>query len=119
MSSVAFDQETSALVRRLETAEGRRTGHKLVVVRERLAHRLGTLPGTVENLSRGRIKGVRSWLRQRIEQAVINEIGAEIGRLEAEKALLLASGHHLGGEQMCEVEAHLEAARSLIDGARA
>ena len=114
MSSLAFDDDTRALVRRLERSEGERTGNKLVVVRESLARRLGTLPGTVENLSRGRAKGVRGWLRRRIEIAVISELGAEIGRLEAERTVLVASGHHLACEQVSEIETHLAAVRHLL-----
>lgn len=119
MSAVEYDMQARRQVKTLLHAERRRTGHKLAVVREKVARDLGTLPGTLENIGKGRIKGVRGWLRERINQMVLREIEAEIARLEAEKTMLVASGHHLAGEQMGEVDTHIAAVKALLNSGRA
>lgn len=66
MASV--DYLTREWVGRLERQEAARLGTDLADARRRVARRLGIAPGTLENLRRGRTKGVRAWIADRINR---------------------------------------------------
>jgi len=116
MSSVAVDTVARDWTRRLERAEASRTGLPIEDARKRVARRLGVLPGTLENIGKGRIKGIRNWVAQKIRQAVIREIEAEIARLQHELEMARRCGTRLDSELVGEIETHLAAVSALLDG---
>jgi transcriptional regulator with XRE-family HTH domain len=67
---------------RLEDAERKRSGCTLPAARGAVAARLGVAPGTLENIRRGRTKGVRASIFERLCLAVADDIQGEIARLE-------------------------------------
>lgn len=98
----------------LEDRERARSGVPLPIARRAVARRLNIAPGTLENLRRGRIKGVRAWLVERVQSAFVRELELEIARLTHERELALQSGMDTREDQVREVDAHLSAARELL-----
>ena len=101
---------------RLEAREREKSGVRLKIARQAVARRLGIAPGTLENLARGRSKGVRDWVRDRIHAALIRETETEIRRLEHELETLRLVGGDARMAEMGEVAAHLATARALLNG---
>jgi hypothetical protein len=101
-------------VARLETNEARRTGRGLMSAREVVARRLGLPGGTLENIRRGRTKGIRSWIEERIRTAVIRELEREIVGLENELHLARQCGAHPGSDEILSAEAALASARKAL-----
>lgn len=102
MSAVDIDQTTSRWADRLEEREQRRSGTSRAQARKALAQRIGVSAGTLENLKRQRLKGVKAWVRDRIRAAILRELELEIQGLEHERQMVLAS---LGGSAPLEVAA--------------
>jgi hypothetical protein len=115
MSAVAYHDETRAMLARLEDKERTRTPDR-VTARQRLARRLGALPGTIENFARGRIKRADAYLRARVEALLVTEIQREIAELTHELDVLRAMGSDPRLSAVAEVEAALATARRLMEG---
>lgn len=81
-----------------------------------LARKLSVGMGTARNLVRGRVKRVDETIRDRLRALLMRELEAEIARLTHELETLRRSGHHLASEHISEVEAHLGAARAILNG---
>jgi hypothetical protein len=113
MSAVAYHDETRAMLARLEDKERRRSPDT-VTARQRLARRLGALPGTIENFARGRIKRADAYLRARIEALLMTELQQEIAALTHELEKLRASGSDPRLSAIAEVETALATARELL-----
>ncbi|MFO1147768.1 MAG: hypothetical protein U1E62_05260 [Alsobacter sp.] len=111
MAADAFAREW---VGRLEGIEARKSGRGMPAAREALARRLGVPAGTLENIRRGRSKGIRAWLDERIRAAVIRELTTEILRLEHEVQVARQCGAHPGSTEILEAEAALEKARASL-----
>ena len=115
MSAVAYHDETRAMLARLEDKERARTPDR-VTARQRLARRLGALPGTIENFARGRIKRADAYLRARVEALLVTELQREIAELTHELEILKARGADPRLSAVAEVEAALATARRLMEG---
>lgn len=113
MSSVEFQDQSREIIARLEARAARRAG-SVQAGRRQLAARLGTLPGTLESMARGRLKRVDDWPRAKAENLLIREISNEIAALEHELAMLRATGADPRLPSIAEVEAALETARRLM-----
>lgn len=113
MSSVEFQDQSRDIIARLEARAARRTG-SVAAGRKQLAARLGTLPGTLESMARGRLKRVDDWLRAKAETLLIREIENEIAALENELARLRATGADARLASVAEVEEALAKARKLM-----
>lgn len=98
----------------LEDRERARSGAPLPIARKAVARRLKIPPGTLENLRRGRIKGVRAWLVERVQSAFVRELELEIARLTHERQLVLQSGLGSHQEHAREVETHLATLHELM-----
>lgn len=98
----------------VEGAEQRRSGVALAVARRSVARRLRVAAGTLDELARKRVKGVRLWVFERLRDAFIREAEAEIKRLEHEIAMARAAGGGLGVGETRQVVAHIEALRALL-----
>jgi len=113
MSSVAFNDEGRDIIARLERREVRRTGN-VALARRALASKIGAMPGTLENLARGRLKSLDGFIRRRAEQLLLKEIEREIAALTHELASLRQSGADPRLSTVAEVESALEEARKLM-----
>ena len=116
MSVIAIDATAEAFARRLEDRERSRSCVSLPVARLAVARRTGVAVGTLENLRRGRIKGVREWVAERLRAALISELEAELARTEHELSILRASRRRVDQGQIVEVEASLAALRETLRG---
>lgn len=115
MSAIATDDLARTWASRIERAEAQRHGDSIAAARKRVAARLGITPGTLENLSRDRLKGVRQWLFEALKAGVIAEIRREIAAHEHELLALAADPRGDAGGQVAEVLSSLDALRSRLN----
>lgn len=83
--------------------------------RTALAHDAGVAPGTLGNLQRGRHKGLKGRVRDKIMQFIAAEIQSEIRRLEHDLALAIKCASQPNSDAICEARAALDEARRLIN----
>jgi hypothetical protein len=114
MRVVALDNSAQQWARTLERRERLRTGANAVDARKAVARRTGILPGTIENIVRGRTKGVRGWIIETLRSALIKEFENEIARLSHERDLVLAMGLRADAHQAEEMAVCLETAKELL-----
>jgi hypothetical protein len=113
--SIAFDHSAQRLARELEDREQKRSGVPLSHARAAVARRLNLLPGTLENLRRGRIKDVRERVVCRLQAAYLKELEREYAALEHELACLRATGSRLNSQEISEVETDLAKVRAALN----
>ena len=113
-STMSTDTQTALWAHMLERNERSRTGGSVATVRAAIAQRLGVAPGTLENISRGRLKGVRAWVAEKIRGAVIRELEREIQRLQGELHMAHQSGAHPAADEVCAALSAIAEARHLI-----
>jgi len=119
MTTAAYDERARGWVTRLERAEKARTGCDLDEARETVASRLGVLPGSLENLRRGRTKGIRGWIYERLRAAMIVQLQHEIAAQKHELEMLIQGGSRPDSGEIQEVLAGLAALRlTLQEGSR-
>jgi len=111
----AIDAAARQWASELENREKARSGVPLTIARQTVARRLSVAPGTLEGLRRGRGKGARAWLVERLQSAFVRELELEIARLTHERQMALQIGMDTREDQVREIEAHLAAARGLIE----
>lgn len=114
MTGIAVDLTAQSYVRELEDRESRAAGVPLRLARRVVARRTGIPAGALENLRRGRTKGVRAWILSALQTALIRELEAEIARDEHEIQLLKAARRGNSDEQVAEILAGIEAKRHAI-----
>lgn len=98
----------------LEDREQTRSGVSLPNALATVARRIGVAPGSLENLRRGRSKGVRAFLYEKIRAAFIRECEQEMRRLAHELELARQAGLSAGSDEIGEIEAHFKALRELL-----
>lgn len=113
-SMSTIDATARDWVIRLEEAEQKRSGTPLPIARRAVARSLGAAPGTLENIRRGRTKGVRGWIVERLCRAVVNEIQFEIARLEHDLQVARQCGLGALESEVCEMEARRAELRAII-----
>jgi hypothetical protein len=116
MSSAAVMEQARTLARSLERRERLRVG-TAARARSSIAGKLGIGSGTLENIVKGRVKRLDSWIRDKLQALLIRELEAEITRLTHELETARRSGARLDSEQMGEVETHLAAAKAILNAA--
>lgn len=104
------------LARTLEEREADRSGQTLASVRNLIARRIGASPGFLENLRRDRIKSVPYSVMNRIRAAFVDEVRAEIMRLEHELTIHQQIGADPRDADLHKAKAQIEAAKKLISG---
>lgn len=109
MNALAEATEAQSLAKMLVKAESRRTGHDLSVAQRNVARQVGVSPGTLENLMRARLKRVAGWLRDALRARVIQQLEAEIVRLQHELAVLKQTGVDPRSDEAAAVRADLSA----------
>lgn len=72
--------------------------------------------GTLENILRDRVKTISAELAEGIRVLWIKTIEAEIARLEHELQMARQIGTRLDSAQVGQIEAHLCAAKELLNG---
>jgi hypothetical protein len=92
MSAAAFVDRARQWERVLVTKEAARTGLPSTAAREKVAHRVGALPGTLENLRRGRLKEVAAQLYAGLHAGVIADLEAELRHVQHELDLARQQG---------------------------
>lgn len=94
-NALAETSEASDLVKMLINFESARSNNKSRALKN-VARAVGALPGTIENLQRGRSKNVAGWLRDALRQRLIRELEAELVKQYHEQAILNATSTSLG-----------------------
>lgn len=102
--------------RQLEDREMAR-GCKLPEARAAVANRAGVPPGSLENLRRGRLKDLTTFLKKKIRAALIRELEQEAARLDHQLTILRATGVDPRENVVAQAEAHLRAARTALNSA--
>jgi hypothetical protein len=82
--------------------------------RRRIAQKIRTGFGAVDNIIRERVKRVDERVRDRLCAVLVRELEAEIGRLEHELAMVRRSNSRLGAEHVREIQTHIAAAKALL-----
>ncbi|GGE36200.1 hypothetical protein GCM10007276_12090 [Agaricicola taiwanensis] len=106
--------EASHWTGELERRASQRTGQPIAQARAAIARRVGAMPGTLENLRKGRLNDIGRGLYERIRLALIDELSSEVRRLEHEIQTLRQIGVGCGSREMAEAIAHLEKARAAL-----
>jgi hypothetical protein len=114
MSNVAFDQSAQRWATMLEKNEAARSRATVLEARPVVARRIGVAPGALERIRAGRMKGIRTWLFQRIRALVIAELQAEILRLEHELFLARTCGSGAGDDDILAASAAVETAKGIL-----
>ena len=86
------DTEAARWAATLEERERAKTGHSLAVARNAVARRIKVAPGTLENLRRGRTKGIRAWIFEALRAELVRELEQEQRRLAHELEILRQCG---------------------------
>ena len=114
MSAIAFNDNAREWGTALEDRESARSGVAIHLARKAVARRLEVAPGALENIRRGRVKGVRAWLYERIRAGVIREIESEMARLSHELEVARRSGLAVNKGEAHAVEARIASLAKLI-----
>lgn len=117
MNAIADVSTAQRLAVVIEDAEAKRLGLTVRKVRPRLAGRLGTAPGTLENIRRLRLKNIPSWLMARIRAEFVAVLQAEIRRLEQEISIHLQAGTDPRADDLVAAQAQVVSAKNLLNGA--
>lgn len=114
VTSNAFVEHARDLARTLEDREAARSQLRLVEARPIVARRLGTAPGTLENLRNGRLKTIAAHVYAALRQAVVGELEKELRHLEHELHLLRQTGSDPRGDEAAAVVSDIAKVRSAL-----
>ena len=103
---------------RLQRREIARSEVTKPVARRMVAREIGVSPGTLENIERGRTKGVRGWIVERIKAAVIRELEAEIRGAQHELEVVRQCGVDPRSTAFSAVAAAVEDAKQQLNSLR-
>lgn len=112
-SAIAEAAEARNLANILVKQETRRIGDR-ERARASVARAIGTVPGTIENLQRGRLKRISGWLRDALRARVVRELEAEVARLQHEIATLAQTGVDPRSNETAAVNADLSAILTVL-----
>lgn len=110
-----FDATARENLVRLETLRATRVGSSRAHARVGVARDLRLAPGTLENIRKKRTKGIRGWIAETIEAALLRELQREIARLTHEYQLLVAGGSSHRDSEMEQVAADLARVRDTLE----
>lgn len=116
MSAVFDVADARDYARKLEKREAEKLGLPREQARASVARKLRMSPGTLENVSRGRLKDpfrLRG-IVDRLRQAVAVELNEEITRLTHERDKLLAIGAPPGSPEIIEATHRLREAKAYL-----
>ena len=111
---MSTDEQIREWIGAVEKREMARTGLNKPEARKALSRNLGLSYWSLVNIIRGRVKGLRGDLRDRIKAGIIRNIEGEITRLENELALVRHCNGNLSKANILGAEAALEQARAFL-----
>ena len=115
MPAIASGEEAARKwVVECEDREARRSCQALPAARAALSRKIGIPAGTMENIRRGRSKGVRAWVLEKLKAFVVRELETEIARLAHELEMVRATGGNGSGAAVLAARAALEKAFALL-----
>ena len=106
---------TAALIDELVEREAKRAHVKRHIARGTVARRLGAPVGTLDNIKRGRIKGLRHWIVAGVRNLIVRELEHEIAALTHRLDTLRQCGVSSGEAEIHEVQTLLSRAREVMD----
>ena len=109
-------EATTGYVNAMIEREARRSHVKHAAAQELVARRLGEARGAIANLRSGRLKNLSFRLCERVRQAFIREMEAEIARLTHEVEVARQMGVRPDADEMLAAQSLLSQARALIEG---
>jgi hypothetical protein len=112
-TTVTAAQTAIAHAKSLERLE-RSRGVTVDTARRVIARKLRVGFGTFEHVVRGRVKRLDVIVRDRLQALLVHELGQEVRRLAHELEMVRRSGSRMDSESVREIEAHLEAVKSLL-----
>ena len=112
-NALAEATEARNLARILVIQEKKRCGDP-DIARRNIARRLGTHPGTIENLQRSRLKRISGWLRDALRALVVRELEAEVAKLQHEIGVLKQTGVDPRSNEMAAARADLSAILEVL-----
>jgi hypothetical protein len=115
MSVSTFDDAVKADLERLESLRAERGHTTRGFVRAAIARETKVAAGTMENIRRGRLKGVRGWVAMAIRAALVREVQRQLGALEHELEILRRSGVDPRNNEFQAVATDAAAIRGLAE----
>lgn len=115
MSAVATEDVARDWVKRLEDIEIRRSGAPIREARARVARRVGVPAGTLENLRRDRMKGIRAWVYTALHRTLIAEIKREIAAYTHELQIALNIDGGADPAEIAEILAGLDELKTRLN----
>jgi hypothetical protein len=116
MSDGLTDDHIRKWIEAAEKREIARTGLNKPEAREALARSLTIGYWSLVNVIRGRVKGLRGDVRDRIKAGIIRNLESEIARLENELALVRKCNSGLCEANILAAQAAIEQARKFLKG---
>ena len=116
MNALTDVETAQRYARQIEDREARALGVGAMQARKNTARRIGASPGFLENLRRGRIKSIPSYLMQKIREAMIDELQEEIRRCQHEIDLAKQTGARNSDDEILAAQAQVEAAKKILSG---
>ena len=111
---MSTDEQIREWIGIAEKREMARTGLNKPEARKALSRNLGLSYWSLVNIIRGRVKGLRGDLRDRIKAGIIRNIEGEITRLENELVVVHHCDANLSKANILGAEAALEQARAFL-----
>jgi hypothetical protein len=106
-----------SIAARLEGLEARREKLPLADIRKRVARKVSSSPSFFNNLQRGRIKSVPNWLMRKLRNALVEELQAEVHKLQHEIHLARQIGEGPDSDAIFAAEARLAEAKKILGAA--
>jgi len=112
-----FEAAAREWVVAIEDHHARALKQPLPIARKHLARKVGIPPGTLENIRRGRLKGIRRGVAERLHDFMIRHLETEINKLANELELLIQSRKNNCATEIVAAQAAIAEARRLLDEA--
>ena len=106
---------SAAVAEKLVTWEETRTRSRMLAYRN-VAAQIGRSGDWVRKLIARNVSRVDGEIERRLDALLVRKLEADIARLQSELDMARQCGAHPASQFMGEVEAHLAAARSLMEG---
>ena len=114
MNAATIDTQAQIWAKHLEDCEANKSGGSRNLARQKIARKTGVPAGTFENLRRGRTKGIRSWMFERLRAAMIDQLESEIRRATHELEVARAAGNSNCEIKMERLAAQIAKSQQLI-----
>lgn len=98
----------------IEDDAARRYGMPVKAVRPIVAREIGLAPGTLENVRKGRTKGLRGWIERKIDAALVRMLERQVSGLSHELAMAKARGVAADHRTMAPVAAARDELNAML-----